>query len=54
MTGVAHIALGSDPYLNDKGKYCFKDWTEQRFKWPDEADWRARNPRGPHHCATCT
>jgi hypothetical protein len=38
MTGVAHIALGGGPYLNDKGKYCFKDWTEHQFKWPDEAD----------------
>ena len=36
--GVAHIAVGSDPYLNDKGKYTFKDWSEHRFAWPDEAD----------------
>jgi hypothetical protein len=36
--GTAFVAIGSGPYLSDKGKYKHKSWVEIPFDWPGEAD----------------
>lgn len=36
--GQAHIAVGSDPYLNAKGKYRHHGWIQSHFAWPGEGD----------------
>ena len=42
-----HVALGSDPYLNAKGKYDHRSFTPLSFLWPVEeqraVDWIERS-----------
>ena len=32
------VAVGRNPYINDKGKYRHHDWDERPFEWPAQAD----------------
>ena len=36
--GYLHIAVGRDPYLNDKGKYQHRDWEQTPYDYPAQAD----------------
>ena len=35
-TGWLHVALGTDPYLDEHGKYQYKRWAPRSFQWPEE------------------
>lgn len=41
-TGTAHIAIGSEPHLNESGKYNHRHWDQHTFAWPDERDLLAK------------
>ena len=32
------IAIGRDPYLDERGKYHHQHWSEHPYHWPDTAD----------------
>lgn len=36
--GYVAVAIGTDGYWTERGKYEHRDWTETRFRWPDERD----------------
>jgi putative DNA primase/helicase len=46
LTGRAHAAIGLDPYLkvtaDGKRKYRYREWRENHYAWPDEAEALAR------------
>lgn len=40
--GVVCLALGREPYRDERGRYRHRTWSELQFAWPDERDLMAR------------
>lgn len=41
--GRAHLAIGSGPFVSDRGRYQHRSWSESTFGWPEEAERLARS-----------